>query len=243
MLSLHSSFNALGPMPAGRFDWCPMISVKSNINEVLGWTARLSKQYEFAVASSLTAVVKQAQAAMPDAVEQDLDRPTRFTKQAFGISAARKDKLTASVFVKRLQAEYLAFQVYGGTRTPAKKALRLPAEVQLDAFGNMPKGLIKQLISRARINKRVTKTQSKRFGVSQGLDLFYGDPGNGRPPGIYKRIERGQRDQLVPIIVFPKQPAKYKRRFNFHAAARRVVVANYERTLLQAWARAKATAR
>jgi hypothetical protein len=221
-----------------------VISVKTNINEVLRFTDRLSKQYEFAVASALTEVVKTVRDAMPAAVDEDLDKPTRFTRQGFAIVPARKDKLTASVVVKAKQAQYLSYQVEGGQRAPAKTALRLPAQVQLDAYGNVPAGLIRQLVARAKANKRVTKTQGQRFGVSQQLDLFYGDPADGRPAGIYKRVViSATKHQLVPIIVFPKQSARYEKRFDFHGRAGRIVNAQFERILRAAWVRAKATAR
>jgi hypothetical protein len=244
MLSLHSSFNALGLMPAGRFDWCRMISVKSNISEVLGFTARLNRQYEFAVASALTAVVKDVQAAMPAALEADLDKPTRFTKSGFGIAPARKDRLTAAVFAKTAQAQYLRYQIEGGQRQPKRKALRLPGNVQLDAFGNMPPALVRQLIARAKANKRVTKAQGKRFGLSRGLDLFYGDPQDDRPPGIYQRVKTSETEsRLIPVVLFPAQPATYRKRFDFKGRARKIVLASLEPRLRAAWARAQATAR
>lgn len=221
-----------------------VVSVKSNIREVLGFTDRLSRQYEFAVASALTDTVKQARDAMPRALDQALDQPTAFTKRGFFITPARKDRLVAVVGAKDKQASYLRYQVEGGSRRPTRKALRLPSEVKLDQSGNVPPGLIRQLIARAQANKRATKTQAARFGVSQELDLFYGEPGDGRPAGIYKRVVLGtQRHQLVPIIVFPQRSAQYEPRFDFRGVAGRVVAAAFKPALVKAWARAKATAR
>lgn len=221
-----------------------MISVKDNVREVLSFTDRLSAQYEFAVASSLTRVVKTVRDAMPAEVEKALDKPTPYTKGGFYFTPAQKQRLTAVVGVKDRQAQYLAYQVDGGVRAPSKTALRLPANVDLNAYGNLPPGLIRQLVARARAGRRATKTQSARFGVSQELDLFYGDPADGRPAGIYKRVSIGAtRQQLIPIVVFPKQAAKYERRFDFRGRARAIVLANFEPTLRQAWAQAKATAR
>lgn len=221
-----------------------VISVKSNIREVLGFTDRLSKQYEFAVANALTQTAKHVRDAMPPALEQALDDPTPFTKNGFFITPARKDRLVAVVGAKDKQASYLRYQVDGGTRPPSKTALRLPSQVKLDQYGNVPAGLIRQLVARAQANKRATKTQAARFGVSQELDLFYGEPGDGRPAGIYKRVVLGtQRHQLVPIIVFPKRSAQYERRFDFRGVAGRVVARTFKPELIKAWARAKATAR
>lgn len=221
-----------------------MFNVTSNIRQVLSFTDRLSSQYAFAVASALTDTVKVVQRAMPDAAAQDLQEPTRFTRAGFYIVPARKDRLVASVGIKDKQAQYLRYQVDGGRRAPLRKALRLPSEVQLDASGNMPAGLVRQLVARAKANKRATKTQAQRFGVSQALDLFYGEPGEGRPAGIYKRVVlSATRHQLIPIVVFPKQSAQYKPRFKFRERAQSLVAATFEPALRKAWARAMATAR
>lgn len=221
-----------------------MFSVRDNVREVLSFTDRLSAQYEFAVASALTATVKSVAGVMPAEAEKALDDPTPFTQAAYFIQPARKERLVATVGVKARQAEYLAYQVEGGERAPRRKALRLPADVPLDQHGNLPPGLIRQLVNRARQGKRATKSQARRFGVSQLVDLFYGEPGDGRPAGVYKRVVVSSTEhRLIPVVVFPKQSARYDKRLDFHGKARRVVVAEFEQHLRHAWARAKATAR
>ena len=221
-----------------------MLNVTDNVREVIGWTDRLSQQLPFAVALALTQTVKAARDAMPAEAERSLDKPTPFTRGGFYFTPARKDRLTAAVGVKDKQAAYLVYQVDGGRRAPAKRALRLPSVVELNSYGNLPAGLIRQLVARAKANKRATKTQAARFGVSQGLDLFYGEPGDGRPAGIYKRVViSATRHQLVPIVVFPQREAVYEKRFDFRGKARAVAESVFEPELRKAWARAKATAR
>lgn len=220
------------------------LSVTSNINEVLGFTKRLHPQYRFAVAKALTDEVRAIARTLPGELSTALDRPSAFTTRGTFTSSARKDSLSASVGFKDRQAAYLSWQVDGGSRLPNRQALRLPSVVSLNEFGNIPTGLIRQLIARAQQGKRATKTQARRFGVSQQLDLFYGEPGDGRPAGIYKRVALSStRHQLVPIIVFPKQPARYSRRFDFYGIARRHVDRHMGPALDQAWSRAIATAR
>lgn len=220
------------------------INVKSNIDEVLGFMDKLNRNFPFAVASALTAAAKAAQSAMPAELERDLDEPTPFTKAGFYVTPARKDNLVAVVGAKDRQAEYLRYQVEGGTRAPKRKALRLPTAVELNQYGNVPAGLIRQLVARAKAGKRATKTQARRFGVSQKVDLFYGDPEDGRPAGIYKRVPIGsQKTRLVPLIVMPQQSARYEKRFDFHETARREVLRTFQPALRAAWAKALATSR
>jgi len=220
------------------------LDLSSNIAEVLGFTDRLNRQYPFAVAKALTDTARAVHRLMPAEAERDLDNPTPYTKAGFFFTPARKDTLEAVVGVKDRQAEYLFYQVEGGSRAPKKKALRLPSVVQLNPYGNVPAGLIRQLVARAQAGKRSTRTQARRFGVSQSLDLFYGEPGDGRPAGIYKRVAlSATRHQLVPVIVFPKQSAKYEKRFDFHDVARRTALREFGPALERSWKQALATAR
>jgi len=218
--------------------------LKGNIDLVIRDSMKLHPQFRFAAAKALTNVVGIVRAAMPGEVESALDRPTQFTKGGFFIKPARKDNLTAVVGVKDRQAEYLQYQVEGGVRAPKRSALRLPAVVELDSAGNLPANTIKRLVQRAQAGKRATKAQGRRFGVSTQVDLFYGEPGDGRPAGIYKRVPIGDgQTRLVPIVVFPKQSAQYTRRFDFFGVAERIVSLNFSAALDRSWAEALATAR
>lgn len=220
------------------------LNLTHNLSGGLGFIDRLNPQYRFAVAKALTDTARIVQRLMPAEVERDLDAPTSFTKRGFYATAARKDTLESVVGVKNQQAEYLYFQIEGGSRAPKKKALRLPSVVQLNPYGNVPPGLIRQLVVRAKAGRRATKSQARRFGVSQAIDLFYGEPGDGRPAGIYKRVVlRSTRQQLVPVIVFPKQHAKYEKRFAFHDHAKRIALREFGPALDRTWKLALATAR
>lgn len=221
------------------------IDLQSNLRDVIPVIDQLfSTQVPFAAAKALTDTARLVAAAMPDALAQDLDRPVEFTKRGFYVTPARKDNLQAVVGVKDKQAQYLGFQIEGGERKPTRVALRLPAQVQLDQYGNIPAGLIRSLIARAQTGKRTTKAQSKRFGVSQANELFYGEPGDGRPAGIYQRLADGaSRHKLVPIIVFPRRSANYKPRFDFEGIALKVVDREFGSALEAAWRFAGATAK
>lgn len=220
------------------------VSLSSNVKDVLGFTLQLHPQFRFAAAVALTRSVKVARDAMPPEVGRVFDRPTMFTQGGFFMQAAQKNRLEAAVGVKDRQAQYLFYQVEGGTRAPTRQALRLPGVVQLNEFGNMPVGLIRSLVQRAKAGKRATKSQASRFGVSQQLELFYGEPGDGRPAGIYKRVALSTtRHQLIPVVVFPKRSARYERRFDFYKVAEREVDRVFPAELSRAWNEALASAR
>jgi len=215
----------------------------SNIDLAIQGLDVKAKQVRYAAAVALTWSVGDAHKAMPSRLESVLDRPTAWTKNGLFVKRAEPSNLTARLAWKPSQAEYMKYQIEGGTRTPKRLALKLPAAVQLDGSGNIPRALLRQLIARAKSNKRATGSMARRYGVSSKLDLFYGDPADGRPAGLYKRVVNGTRQSLVPIVLFPKRAAVYQRRFDFYGEARRVVRASWQRNFSKAWAQAKATAR
>jgi hypothetical protein len=221
------------------------VTITSNVDQVLGGMARLHPQFRFAAAKALTDTAREAWRGLPAAAEGAFDRPTQFTRSGFFVTPARKDSLVAVVGVKDRQATYLGFQVEGGRRSPRKVAIPLPSTVQLDTHGNLPRGTIRRLIAAARSGRKLRGKAAKQLGIAQKSEIFYGKPrgSRGLPAGIYsRRNAKGQR-QLVPLIVFDRQPARYDKRFDFYGAAGRVFAQSFEANLARAWQQALASAR
>lgn len=222
-----------------------VLNLSSNVDEVLDTVARMSRQYPFAVAKALTDVTRMVAKAMPAEVQADLDEPTPFTRGGFYSTRADKLQLVAHVGVKDLQAKYMRWQVEGGTRRPARSALRLPSILDLDEFGNLPKGTIKRLVAAARSGRKLSGKAAKQMGVAQRSEIFYGVPRGGpqRPAGLYSRRNSSGQRSLVPLVVFPKMPAHYRKRFDFYLKAEKIVRAEFKSALRAAWSLANATAR
>ena len=214
--------------------------VTHNAVEVMNRLNRFSREGRDATAYALTLTSRDLHQSLPAKLEADLDNPTPFTKRGFYVKGATTSNLTAEVGVMPKQAEYLQYQIVGGSRSPRKVALRLPSDVDLNQYGNLAAGVIKQLVARAKAGKRTTKRLAARTGVGRTSDLFYGDPGDGRPPGIYKRVSMGKRHKLVPVVVMPKRSATYRRRFDFYGHGRRVAVERWSINVGRAFARALA---
>lgn len=226
------------------------LTITHNLDAVRRQFAGLEKQVNFAASKALNDVAKEVQKAIPAALQRSLDRPTAFTanERATFIKPAKRDSLSAAVLFKDRQASYMRYQTEGGVRQPTRKALRLPSAIQLNAHGNLPKGIIQQLIAVARKEGKLGKRKARRIRVSDKLELFYGDPkdvgGHQFPPGIYKIVKlANDRSQLVPLIVFPATSATYRKRVDLLAVARPVVASAFspafDRALQQALATAK----
>lgn len=221
------------------------VNVQGNLTT---WAANMEKQVKFAAAQALTQVAGKVKDAVPAALDRSLDRPTPFTKRGLYVRGARRDNLVAEVGFMAKQAEYMRYQIAGGTRDPGKKGLKLPASIQLNDFGNIPKGLIAQLVKVAQQEKKLGKVKARRIKVSNKVEIFYGDPadvgGHKFPRGIYKRIDLGGgRGQLVPIIIFPNKAARYRARFDFRKLAEDIVRKDFDGLFHAALQNAMATAR
>lgn len=149
------------------------------------------KQVPFAAARSLTEVAFRAKNDVVALESAKFDRPTPFTLRGPGFTSATKSNLRSKVFIKDIQAQYLALQETGGTRSPAKTALVVPAGVRLNQYGNLPKGALARL-----------KGQK---------NIFIGNVGG--IGGVWQRLPG---DALKLLIRFAPE-AKYKPVFTYHS--------------------------
>lgn len=221
------------------------------LQQVKAGLAGKQKQLRFAAAMALTNTAKAVAAAMPAQMERDLDRPTPFTKMGMRWERATPQNLTAVVALKDRQAGYLRHQITGGTRMAGPRGIKLPGNIELNAFGNIPKGMIDKLKAAAK-DGSLGKGIAKRLGVGNRrkgaapIQLFYGKPtGRGwekAPMGIWRRVP-GSPGKLVPVIVFESKPVRYKPRFQFHRAAADIVRREWDRQFASAFEYAMRTAR
>ncbi len=220
------------------------ISVHSTLGDLTGWAQRLQRdQMPFATALALTLTAKDAEGELTRAMPQYLDKPTPFSMKAWTTSRATKGSLVARVFAKDAQAKYLRWQIDGGERAPTRKALKLPTAIALDQFGNIPKRDLAKLIQLAKQGKRLTRVRGARLGISTAIDLFYGAPDDGRPAGIYKRVQQGSVHHLIPLVVFPRKAAHYKPRLPMASIVGRAVRGRFAANFATAWSRAVGSAR
>lgn len=187
------------------------LSFSSNLAEFIGQMKEKRKQLEFATALALTRTAQVVSRESPAFLERQLDRPTPFTKRGLYVKPARRGDLVAIVGYKDVQAQYLSLQEQGGARAPRRRTIVLPSNVARDQYGNVPPLQLRRLYERAKGDKRATKALGKRLGISNKVDLFVGEPGEGFPPGIYKRVTGG----LVPIVVFREQAVRYRPRLGW----------------------------
>ena len=106
---------------------------------------KVQKQVPYATALAMTKVVRQIETAQKTAFERHLESPTPFTVKSVGSVAARKNNLTAKVFVRDTAAGYLEPFELGGEHKLNSQALLNPKNVKLNKYGNMPRNKLSQL--------------------------------------------------------------------------------------------------
>jgi hypothetical protein len=232
------------------------IKIDSNFDQLARKFAAQAKQVQFAAAVALTRTAQDVQREVPGELSRALDKPTPFTQRGTFVVPARRDRLESKVQFKDRQARYMALQIAGGIYRPGAGGIRLPGNVQLNSFGNIPRGLVKRLKAAAAdgslstaVAKRIGATGNRRKGAAP-VQLFYGQPTGKRwkdaPVGIWRRVPPatpGGKGKLIPVIVFEKKPAIYRARFNFaglaQTTARRRFTPNFQTAFQNALATAK----
>lgn len=209
-----------------------MFAIKHQIPSLRKKLKNLTKsQVPFATALALNDTAQDLAEAEKRALLSSLDAPTPFTQKAFYTLRANKKTQRARVGIKRIQSGYLKFAVDGGTRTPKGRAILVPAGIKLNRYGNMPRGAIKRVASRA-----------DSFVVKRGAKAA-----RNLRPGVYRRPKKKKRAQAQAprpeLLVSFADQARYTARFPFLDVARdtfrRVYRAHYQRRLSEAILKAR----
>lgn len=180
------------------------------------------RQLPFATARALTQTVQLAKVEEERRLSTAFDRPTPFTQRAIAIVTASKSTLRAEVFVRPIQAGYLALPEAGGMRRPKKAALVNPANTRLNQYGNIPYKAL------ARLKRR--------------RDVFVGKVGN--VGGLWQRPKpvKGKVGKLKLLMRFAG-PQRVKRNPWFMPVIHRVARQQWRPLMREALAEALRTAR
>lgn len=219
-------------------------------------------QIPYAAMKALNKVSQDVKDAEVKQMSQSLDRPTPYTLNSLYIKYATKANLSSELGYKDKSqsgkgnpaANWMQPEVEGGKRNAKRFEVALQrigvlpkgmyvvpgAACQLDAYGNIPAGLIVQILSYfqalgeqgyrgnmkpekiaalAKGSKR-TKTMGFEYFVSYGKGTWSGR--QHLPAGIYKRIGFAQGSAIKPIMMFVKAPS-YQKRFPFYEIAQKTI--------------------
>jgi hypothetical protein len=234
----------------------------------------MSKQVNFASAVAVTRTAFLARQGIYREMEAVFDRPTPYTMRSLYSTRATPTSQQAEVSFKDFAGkgtrakQYLGPEVYGGPREAKRFEIalrnadvtsfeqrRMPSDkfalpskyMRLDQYGNAPRGLITQILSRLRATspdvtqRRSGSARSTRKRIRE--DYFVGRPGEGRLPfGIYQRATFGFGSSVRPVFLFGKQPI-YRKRLRFFEVAEGIADQELTRQFSIAFDEAMRTAR
>ena len=193
------------------------VSVKSNIKEITKWTTNAQKkQIPFATSVAINNTLFDLKKEMAKQMDKKLDRPTPFTKRGFFINKAKKNLLVGVLLMKDIVANYMHYQIEGGTRTTGK---RIPVpykpNARLNKFGNII---------------------GKKTGLIKKNTQFIADLGG--TEGVYERTKQG-----VKLIIGFERSVNYRPRFPFYIIAEKFSNAVFDKKFAKAFERALRSAR
>ncbi|KQW96964.1 hypothetical protein ASC94_09155 [Massilia sp. Root418] len=230
------------------------------------------KQVDFATRVALTRTAQAAVPALQREMRDVFRNPTPYTLSGLRVVPATKTRLAATVMLKddatkaTPAAKYLLPQIKGGQRGQKRfeRALQavgaMPAGyravpgsgARLDAFGNMSRGQIVQLLAYFRAfpeaGYKANMTADSRARLArgtkrkQGYAYFVGRPGDRLPLGIYQRVGFGFGSAIKPVLLFVRS-AVYTERFDFEYVVRKTVETEFAGEFARAMVEAERTAR
>jgi hypothetical protein len=240
-----------------------MITIQVDTKEVTRLLNDIQrKQIPFATSVALNKTAQDVQAGLVEGMSV-FDRPKPFTLRGVFVTRSTKANLTATIGLKTRDkggpvSEYLAANITGGGRVdkrseillrnagilPAGKQTRPGPDARLDAYGNMSRGQIVQILSYFRAFGSIATsgrgsaggTKSTKINAStrkpRTRALFV------TPSGVYER----KRGQVQGLLTFT-QPERYQKRYDFTRIATDVVQRQLDRNFKAALEHALATAR
>lgn len=249
-------------------------SVTNNFPIIAAKLDTLGKQSRFATAVAMTGTAQDVRAAEQQEMQRVFDRPTRYTLNSLYVQTATKTRLEARVWVKDSErpTHYLLPEIEGGGRAQkrfedllrqrgflASGERTVPgAGAKIDAFGNMARSQIVQILSQLQAFNLAgasqnatnsTRSKAKRASVA----YFYARKGETRqgrgswksgikvqhlPTGIYAKTPSG----IVPVLIFVTHAA-YRQRLRFYDVANKAIVQRFPQRFHDAYAKALATAK
>lgn len=239
------------------------IDVLADTSELERRVRGLIPAFREADAQALNWTIFNARDAQRAAMASVFDRPTSFTlNRTNQVTRATPQVLVAQTKIRDDQStgiapvNYLAPNIFGGTRKIKRFERALQARglmpngwiaipgngAKLDAYGNMSRGQIMQVLSvlgaaeqQGGYSANITDRSRKRN--KKPRDYFVSTPTlpsprgvKGRLPyGVYQRIGR----RIVTILRF-RNAHQYKARFDYFGVARVVAKRDYERNVRKA---------
>jgi hypothetical protein len=230
------------------------------------------KQVRFATRVALTRTAKAAAEAEVREMRDVFRSPTPYTLNSVYVMPATSTRLEAEVKLKDdatkavPASKFLAAQVSGGQRGLKRFERALTAAgvmpvgyravpgkgAKLDAYGNMSRGQIVQILAFFRafpeMGYKANMTDKGKARLArgskrvQGFVYFVGSPGDRLPLGVYQRVSFHGGTAIKPVLLFVRS-AVYQHVFDFQYVVEQTVKTEFAGEFAKAYIEAQETAR
>ena len=205
----------------------PSVSVKSNVDQVVGWNNRfLRDQVPFAASVALNKTAFDMRQAEVENLFKVFDGVTPFTKGGMRYAKATKRSLTASVYVEpdARQDYLLPFDKGGKHFIGSKRGLIEPKGARVNQYGNLPRNALAN--AKAKPN------------------VFIGPAGAKHVNGVWQRTKaKKDRPGGLKLLMRFTDPLPVKQNLNFEPVAHDMALKNFTGHFVVALQQAIATAR
>lgn len=245
------------------------VTIESGLGGLPRLYIDVERQMRYATSVALNKTAENVRDAIRGKMQQVFDRPTPYTLNALRIQRANRDALTAKVDFREASGKgiaadrYLGAQVYGGPRQEkrfeaamrrtgktARRFLVPGAGAVLDAYGNVSRGQIIQVLSyfealgnngyransTAKSRRRLAKLGKAEGGYKKigGVQYFIsrgkGTQANGRrqplDAGVWRKTGIHGVD-VKPVFLFVDQP-QYRPLLPFYETAEEVFTESFD---------------
>lgn len=216
-------------------------------------------QLPFATMQAINATAFDTRQRWAEVMPRIFDRPVALTLKAVLYTKATKKNLSADVLIRdeaykgTPPAKYLQAQVMGGSRRHKGIEKRLAAQgilpagqfvvpglgAKLDAYGNMPRSQLNQILSQLGAQfdplanqtdvsrkRRQGRDRKKRLGVT--TDIFAMRKARGRlKPGVYERANIGRLGSQVRSLLRFVTGVSYRKRYDVFGMATKIFARRY----------------
>jgi hypothetical protein len=248
------------------------IDVREAIASMTAFGTAGQKQVTFATRVALTRTAQKAAEAQVREMRDVFRNPTPYTLSSVFVRPATKTRLEAEVKLKDdatkavPASKFLAAQVSGGQRQLKRFERALTAAgvmpvgylavpgkgAKLDAYGNMSRGQIVQILAFFRafpeMGYKANMTDKGRARLArgskrvQGFTYFVGHPGDRLPLGVYQRVSFARGTAIKPVLLFVRS-ALYQSVYDFTYVAEKAVETEFANEFARAYIEAQETAR
>lgn len=204
------------------------------------------KQVPFATALALTSLAKIVRDDEVDNIARTFASPTPFTLNSVGVTAARKTRPQATVFVKDIAAAYLEPYEFGGVHHLNGRALLNPKGTPLNKYGNLPRNALAKLKSEPDVF--VGSVTFKKSGET--VSGVWRRPPAGPQVVTGRRGSRGKTNNVVggartglKLLIRFGDALPVREHLDYRERARQIIEQNFNREFSLALNKALATAR